>query len=119
MSLKNLMVLYAALSLVVCVPARGDDGTMAQLRKEFDNCVYGSISSQITQNRKVEPGLATEIAFQSCLTEEQAMTGYAIGLGIPTYQLVPVLAGVKRQIKNTVRDIFANPAKYAFPAKHN
>lgn len=121
MGIKATVVPWLTICLIGCVshttaPARATDNTMTQLRKEFDNCVYGSISSQISHNKQVEPGLATEIAFQSCATEEQAIIGYGLGMGIPAYQLAPVMAGVKRQIKNTVRDIFANPAKYAFPS---
>lgn len=101
-----------ALLIGVMSPSYAQYDGAKSLRKEFDDCVYSSVAAQIKRDRSSEPNSVTEAAFQSCLTEEQAIAAYMFAAGIPANQSIPMIAGIKRQIKTTVRDIYANPAKY-------
>ena len=55
---------------------------MSQLRKGYQDCVYDSVASQVkTSFRILDPSAVTELAFQACLTEEQAILADANAAG--------------------------------------
>lgn len=106
--MRILMVLAVLFS--TCAFANPD--IAAQLRKEFDNCVYGSVGKQWQANPQIDSSLAAEVGFQSCATEEQAMSSLLYSSNTPAYQVNATIVGIRLQLKRTVREIMADPAAY-------
>lgn len=85
----------------------------SQIRKNFDDCVYNSAAIQLKDPRNRDISMIAEQGFAACETEERAMLAYLQTSTIPPQQINAMLVGIRLQIKNTLRDIAANPAKYA------
>jgi hypothetical protein len=83
-----------------------------QLRGEFDNCVYASVGKQWQANPKIDSSLATEMGFQACSTEEQAISALLYSTNTPAPQVNAAIVGIRLQVKRTVREIMADPAAY-------
>lgn len=90
------------------------DGRTAQLIKMYSDCVFDAVRSQL-QNAsvKIEPSATTELAFQSCRTEEQAILAQGATGGVTTTQANQAIIGLKLSLKQRVRKVFADAEKRA------
>jgi hypothetical protein len=96
--------------------AQGPSGpqVMEQLRNEYNKCVFSSVAQQVqSKGRGQDPGLVTEIAFQSCSTEEQGILTLLYSSGMQPSEANTLMVSVKLQLKRTIRDMKENPANYA------
>lgn len=84
----------------------------ARLRQNFDNCFYDSVAGQIKISRDRDVAAVAENAFIACQTEQEAILAYLNLRGLPPAQVRAMLIGVKIQLKNALRDIYAHPEKY-------
>src|SRR6516164_5741596 len=101
------------LLFVLSAQTRGEDTKITQLRKMYQDCVYDAVASEIrSSGHQINPSAATELAFQACLTEEQAILAYVYAAGVTQVQANQVMSSFRLSLKQTVRDIFARPEKY-------
>jgi hypothetical protein len=85
-----------------------ESGRTAKLLAMYQECVVEDIKSQIRNSRTLlNPSAASEIAFQSCRTEEQALFAHASTGGVSQSQANHVITDYKLNIKQQVRKIFA------------
>lgn len=101
-----------AVAVLASTSALANPETAGMLRKEFDNCVYAAVGKQWKANPQIDSSLATEMGFQSCATEEQAMAALLYSTNTPANQVNAAIVGVKLQVKRTVREIMADPVAY-------
>lgn len=109
----RLFVVSAALLACLASPALADDGAAQQIRRQYDDCVYGSAASIIKSSPITDMNTVAETAFQSCVTEENAMVLFLQLSGGRSQQIAAGITAIKLQIKRSLRDIAANPAKFA------
>jgi hypothetical protein len=89
-------------------------GKTAQLLKMYRECVIDAIGSQLRNSSgEVNPSAATEVAFQACRTEEQAIFAHASAGGVAPAQANQAITEYKLGLKQQVRKLFASPEKYA------
>jgi hypothetical protein len=90
------------------------EGKTAQLLKLHRACVFDVIESQLrSSGSAVNPSAASEVAFQSCRTEEQALFAHASSGSVSQVQANQVITDYKLEIKQRVRKIFADAEKAA------
>jgi hypothetical protein len=83
-------------------------GRMAQLRKIYQSCVIDAVASNVRHGgADLNPSLATEMAFQACNTEEQAILADAYAAGVSPVQANQVITGYKLSLKQTIRKTLA------------
>jgi len=99
-------------AILFSVPAFANPDLAGQLRREFDNCVYASVGKQWQANPRIDSSLAAEVGFQSCATEEQAMSTLLYSSNTPAYQVNATIVGIRLQLKRAVREIMADPVAY-------
>jgi hypothetical protein len=84
------------------------EGRTAQLLKMYQECVFDTVKSQVRNNgASINPSAASEVAFQSCRTEEQAISAHASVGGVSQVQANQVITDYKLKIKQQVRKMFA------------
>jgi hypothetical protein len=83
-----------------------------QLRKEYNNCVLSSVAKQLRDNFSQDPSLVSEVAFQSCSTEEQGMASLLYSTGARQSDVNTTLVAIRLELKRTVREFVQNPEKY-------
>jgi hypothetical protein len=112
--LKLNVVILALLVSIGSPPQSGlaqqVDPQAAAVRKNFDDCFYSSVAGQLKSSRTTDYNMVSEIAFQACSTEEQA-----IGLLLTAHNIqrdTVAALKIKLDLKKSVRDIAANPNKY-------
>jgi len=101
-----------------------EEGKTAQLLKMYQECVFDAVASQVKNgSAEVNPSAATEVAFQACRTEEQAIFAHASAGGVSASQANQVITDYKLSLKQKIRKVFANserrapqPAARQFPA---
>jgi hypothetical protein len=77
---------------------------MAQLRKIYQSCVIDAVGSNVRHGgAELNPSLATEMAFQACKTEEEAILADAYAAGVSPVQANQVITGYKLSLKQTIR----------------
>jgi hypothetical protein len=87
---------------------------MLNAGKAYDHCFYESVFAQMKARRADDNyDMMSERAFAACATEESAMVLLAQTWGVPAQTITITLTGLRVSLKRTVRDIVANPAKYA------
>jgi hypothetical protein len=90
---------------------------MAQLRELYQSCVIDFVASNTRRNGvDLNPSMATEMAFQACSTEEQAILADAYAAGVSSVQANQVITGFKLSLKQTIRKILAEADKVPVPA---
>jgi hypothetical protein len=90
------------------------EGKTAQLLKMYQECVFDVVKSQVRNSGSaINPSAASEVAFQSCRTEEQAIFVHASAGGVSQSQANQVITDYKLNIKQQVRKIFADAEKAA------
>ena len=106
-----------ALCLSTCVAASAEEdpliSAMQNAGKAYDHCFYNSVFAQMKAGRTEDYDMMSERAFAACATEESAMVLLAQAGGVPAQTITITLTGLRLSLKRTVRDIVANPAKYA------
>lgn len=117
MGVKAALVVAIALTSSAHAQSSQMEQTAKAVRQGYDDCFYGSAGSQIKAKASNDMNFIAEQAFLACQTEEQALYALASVNHVPPNQASALIVGIKLQLKRTLRDIAANPAKYAFPAK--
>jgi hypothetical protein len=56
-----------------CAFAQQTAAPAAAIRKNFDDCFYSSVAGQLKSSKTTDYNMVSEIAFQACSTEEQAI----------------------------------------------
>jgi len=109
------MLLVLALALFWSATGRTQqEGKTAQLLKMYQECVFDAVKSQVRNSGlAINPSAASEVAFQACRTEEQAIFAHASAGGVSPSQANQVITDYKLSIKAQVRKIFANAEKNA------
>jgi hypothetical protein len=91
-----------------------EEGKTGQLLKMYRECVIDAIKTQVRNSHsELNPSAATELAFQACRTEEQAILSHASAGGVTPNQANQVVTNYKLSLKQQVRKAFAAPEKYA------
>lgn len=117
MGLKAAVICGILAFVVTEAWADNNTDTAQIIRRRFDDCVFNTVNSLVKKGES-DPNLAAEQGFAACQTEERAIIALMSSMHVPQLQAEAMILNIRMQIKNTVRDVFANPAKYAFPAKH-
>jgi hypothetical protein len=102
----------AAMLLPAVAAAQSAPDIASKLRLEYDSCVYGAVGSQWKAQPRIDPNIATEVAFQSCLTEEQGMRAVLGAVDVSYSQIESTIVGIKLNLKRKVREIMADPGAY-------
>src|SRR5260370_13710006 len=108
---------------LLCSPATAQQvdpavAAAVQSRKAYYDCVYESVSAQrrqmpISARRNADFSSLGEQGFLACATEERVL-GTSMTINNFSPQLVQTaLLGIRAQIKRTLRQIAADPEKYA------
>jgi hypothetical protein len=94
--------------------AQQQDGRTAQLLEMYKDCVFDAVASQIkSSGAGINGSAATELAFQACRTEEQAILLHALSGGVTPAQADQAVSNYKLSLKQSIRKVLANPEKYA------
>lgn len=106
------------LDLVVCLtlPAKADSQLEQQakaIRKNFDDCFYGSAVSQLKRSVVQDINSVSEQAFLACSTEEQALISFLILNHMSPSTASAAITGLKIGLKKTMREIATHPERYA------
>ena len=87
---------------------------MAQLRKLYQSCVIDAVASNVRHGGPdLNPSVATEMAFQACNTEEQAILADASAAGVSPVQANQVITGYKLSLKQNIRKTLAEAERLA------
>jgi hypothetical protein len=90
------------------------EGRTSQLLKMYQECVFEVVKLQVrSSGSAINPSAASEVAFQSCQTEEQALFAHASAGGVSQAQANQVITDYKLNIKQQVRKIFVDAEKAA------
>ena len=84
----------------------------AAVRKNFDDCFYSSVAGQLKSSRTTDYNMVSELAFQACSTEEQAIGVLLTANNIQGDTVAALVTKIKLDLKKSVRDIAANPNRY-------
>jgi hypothetical protein len=91
-----------------------EEGKTAQLLKMYQECVFDAVASQVKNgSAEVNPSAATEVAFQACRTEEQAIFAQAAAGGVAASQANQVITDYKLSLKQKIRNVFVNSERRA------
>jgi len=91
-----------------------ENSKTAQLLNLYKECVLDAVRSQVKNSvSAINPSAATEVAFQACRTEEQALFAHASAGGVSQTQANEVITDYKLKIKQQVRKVFADAEKNA------
>jgi SPOR domain len=111
---------------LLCSPATAQQvdpaAVVLQSRTAYSECVYNSVASQLLQipagpaRQNADISSLAEQGFLACATEEQVLIGLLASNNVPRQITQTLLLGIQVQIKQTLRDIVANPTKYAAPS---
>jgi hypothetical protein len=90
---------------------------IAQSRRAYDDCVYGSVLAQLNQlpveqRRGADMSMLAEQGFVACSTEGQVMATILSGSVSSPNAVNVALLGVKAQIKRNLATIAADPVGY-------
>ena len=115
---RTLSVAVLALSLGFLPPqkvfAQQADPQAAAVRKNFDDCFYSSVAAQLKSSRTTDYNMVSELAFQACSTEEQAIGVLLTANNVQRQTVDALVIKIKLDLKRSVRDIAANPSRYLF-----
>jgi hypothetical protein len=113
---SNVVVLVLLLSLGPLAPhnafAQQAATQAAAVRKNFDDCFYSSVAGQLKASRTTDYNMVSEIAFQACSTEEQAIGLLLTANNVQRETVAALLINIRLDLKKSIRDIAANPNKY-------
>jgi hypothetical protein len=113
---SNAAIFVLLISLGTLAPhnafAQQADTQAAAVRKNFDDCFYSSVAGQLKASRTTDYNMVSEIAFQACSTEEQAIGLLLTANNVQRDTVAALLIKIKLDLKKSIRDIAANPNKY-------
>jgi hypothetical protein len=113
---SNAVVLVLLLSLGSMAPneafAQQAATQAATVRKNFDDCFYSSVAGQLKSSRTTDYNMVSEIAFQACSTEEQAIGLLLTANNVQRDTVAALLVKIKLDLKTSIRDIAANPNRH-------
>src|ERR1700680_4583086 len=107
---------------LLCSPAAAQQvdpaSPVVQSRKAYDDCVYGSVAAQLKQmpgdaRRNADFSSLGEQGFLACATEERTLGMILTLSNVSPQEVQVVVQGIRAQIKRTLRQIAADPEKYA------
>jgi hypothetical protein len=84
----------------------------AIVRKNLDDCFYSSVAAQLKSSRTTDYNMVSELAFQACSTEEQAISVLLSANNVQGETAAALLIKIKLDLKKSVKDIAANPNRY-------
>ena len=114
---KQYGALYS-MAVVICLSslnASAQEENMqhvAAVRKNFDDCFYGSVAGQLKTSRTTDYNMVSENALRACSTEEQALAVLMTAYTVRSDAIAAILIKIKLDLKKAIRDIAANPNKY-------
>jgi hypothetical protein len=109
-----------------CIPATAQQvdpaSPIVQVRKAYDDCVYESVAAQLKQmpigaRQNADMSSLGEQGFLACATEERGLAMILTLSDVSPQKVQFVLLGIRAQIKQTLRQIAADPTKYGTPHK--
>lgn len=103
----------AILALLAAAPAYGQLDAAAGIRKSYDDCVYASAAEYLKDPRVRDMSAVAEQSFLACQTEERAILTFLRLNQASAAQAETTIISIRLRIKATLRDIAANPGKYA------
>ena len=111
-----LLTLTAMMSVSSAV-AQTVNPAIAQSRKAYDDCVYGSVLAQLNQlpveqRRGADISMLAEQGFAACSTEGQVMAAILFRSMSSPDAVNVALLGVRAQIKRELAIIAADPIGY-------
>jgi hypothetical protein len=86
--------------------AEPETGT-GRLLKMYQGCVFDSVAAQIAKGN-LDPSAISELAFQACRTEEQAILAQATAGGVGSTQANQAMIELRLSMKQRVRKIIAD-----------
>jgi hypothetical protein len=118
--MKNMVVAIGIAFLCGPLAAQEVDPAVAeaQSRKAFDDCVYKTVAAQLKQmsvevRRDADFTSLGEQGFVACATEERILATNMIANNFSPPMVQATLLGIRRQIKQTLRQIVADTENYA------
>jgi hypothetical protein len=92
--------------------------TAVQSRKAYDDCVYQSVAAQLRKmaadaRQNADFSFLGEQSFLACAAEERVLGMNMIADDFSPSMVQATLLGIRAQIKRTIRQIVADPGKYA------
>ena len=100
-------LLVLIIAFILALKARAGSPGLDALKSEYDRCVFGAIADM--RPTKISVASATEKAFRTCNTEEQAMIStLALMPGSDMTEIVAAITAHKLQLKRAARDIVKN-----------
>jgi hypothetical protein len=84
----------------------------ANVRKNFDDCFYSSVAGQLKSSKTTDYNMVSEMAFQACSTEEQAIRLLLMASNVQMETVAALLIKIKLDLKKSIRDIAADPNRY-------
>ena len=115
--LRKMLVGILLLIPMLLIGATGNaeqEGRITRLRKLYQKCVLDSVASEAkTASGEINPSAVTELAFQACRTEEQAILAEAYAAGLTPVQASQAMSDYKLSLKQSIRKAFSSPEKYA------
>jgi hypothetical protein len=111
---------------LLCSPAAAEQvdpaSPIVQVRRAYDDCVYGSVAAQLKQmpvdaRRNADFSSLGEQGFLACATEERGLAMILTLSDVSPQKVQATLLGIRVQIKQTIRQIAADPEKYGAPKK--
>jgi len=96
-----------AVALLFSIGVKADD-QIPHLRKIYEDCVVRAVGSHATAIRKarIDVSAATELAFQACQNEEQAVIAHLRAAGTTQVTADKALQGFKLRLQRTIRKAF-------------
>lgn len=97
--------------------AKGQQGRVLELQRAFSTCVFSTADRQFAAGAPADPIALAEQGFFNCQTEERAYLGYLRNAGLTPDVIDAAAVNLRLNVKNILRDVFNNPAKYAKPTR--
>jgi hypothetical protein len=111
-AISVLLLFFAPLASHNAFAQQTSSQAATAVRKNLDDCFYSSVAEQLKSSRTTDYNLVSEIAFQACSTEEQAIALLLTTHNVQSETVAALLVKIKLDLKKSIRDIAANPNKY-------
>lgn len=90
---------------------------ITKAKRLYTECAYFSVAAQLKQQQARDFSMISELAFQACATEEQALRTTLAAYQVPFGAIEQLLLQTKMDFKRSVQDIAAHPENYAAKPK--
>ena len=85
---------------------------LQRAKKGYDDCVMDSVYAQLMAGAPKDTGALGEQGFVACATEERVLRANMSLSGMRPEMAEFAVLGIKKQIKETLRDMRTNPGKF-------